>query len=176
MKPLNAIDLPDIDDNDIDNLKLVGPIEFLSDEQNKQILEDLKCRLKNEKYMKWYSLEEMDKKMKEQFGFWKKYTVIISEAALDDIHNILDYCKFNYSLSYAKKIHSLLIQNIYSISIFPNSNPLHSVSNNTILRKGIVQRRYIIVFKVVFNNVIITELYDGRRNISNSDLELHRSN
>lgn len=69
MKPLNAIDLPDIDDNDIDNLKLVGPIEFLSDEQNKQILEDLKCRLKNEKYMKWYSLEEMDKKMKEQFGF-----------------------------------------------------------------------------------------------------------
>lgn len=69
MQNLNKLNIPDIDDDDIDNLKLVGPIEFLSDEQNKQILEDLKQRLKNEKYMKWYSLEEVDKKIKEQFGF-----------------------------------------------------------------------------------------------------------
>lgn len=69
MQNLNKLHIPDIDDDDIDNLKLVGPIEFLSDEQNKQILEDLKQYLRNEKNMKWYSLEQVDKKIKEQFGF-----------------------------------------------------------------------------------------------------------
>ncbi len=69
MKNLNTINIPYIDNEDIDNLKLVGPIDFLSDEENNQILEDLKVRLKQEKYTKWYSLEEVDKSIKEQFGF-----------------------------------------------------------------------------------------------------------
>lgn len=99
----------------------------------------------------------------------KKYNVIISEAAFTDMYNILDYCMFTYSISYAFKIYSLLIQNIYSLSIFPNSNPLHSVTNTTILRKRIVQKRYLIVFKVLFNTVVVSKIYDGRRNISPSN-------
>lgn len=71
MRNLNAIYVPDINinDDDINNLKLVGPIEFLSDEQNQQILDDLKQRLRNRKHTKWYSLEDVDKKIREQFGF-----------------------------------------------------------------------------------------------------------
>ncbi len=69
MKNLNTIELPDINDVEIDNMKLVGPVEFLSDEQNNQIFEDVKRRLKNLKYDKLYTLEEVDKKIREQFGF-----------------------------------------------------------------------------------------------------------
>ncbi|MBQ8044231.1 MAG: hypothetical protein IJ272_08850 [Clostridia bacterium] len=69
MNHLNAIEFPNIDDKEIDNMKLVGQIEFLSDDQNKQIFEDVKRRLKNLKNDKFYTLEEVDKHIKEQFGF-----------------------------------------------------------------------------------------------------------
>lgn len=99
----------------------------------------------------------------------RKYTVIISETASYNLYNVLNYCKYKYSLSYALKIYSLIMQNIYSLSIFPNSNSLHSVTNTTFFRKRIVQKRYLIIFKVLSSTVIVSEIYDGRRNISPSN-------
>lgn len=96
----------------------------------------------------------------------KKFKVIISETARNDMLAILNYCCLSYSLSYALKVYSLLLQNIYSLSIFPNSNPLYSVTLTSLLRKRVVLKKYLIVFKVIANSVIILGVYDGRRNIS----------
>lgn len=60
--------LPDISisDSDIENLTLVDPIEFLSEEENNCLLSSLKQRLrKTNKSNNWISLEECEQRLKE---------------------------------------------------------------------------------------------------------------
>lgn len=98
------------------------------------------------------------------------YNIFIDQSAFDDLELILLMCKSRYGLSYALKTLGKILKEIYSLKIFPNSNPIHSKINNIIIRKRIVNKRYIIVFRVIENYIFVHYVYDGRRNISTRDL------
>ena len=56
---LKTIVLPKFDEKDIENLTLVGPIEFLSEKENAYLLDNLKQRLKEASNPdNWLHLEE----------------------------------------------------------------------------------------------------------------------
>lgn len=97
------------------------------------------------------------------------YNIIIDQSAFDDLELIYITCKSRYGPSYALKTLAKILKEIYSLNHFPNSNPIHSTIDNITFRKLIVNKRYIIVFRVVENFIFIHFIYDGRRNISSNN-------
>lgn len=95
-----------------------------------------------------------------------RYNIILNDSSFDDLNDIFDFCKNKYGFLYASKVIRKILSSIYSLSIFPNSNSIFAVSNNTIIRKHIINKRYIILFKVIQNSVYIYNILDGRKNLS----------
>lgn len=98
------------------------------------------------------------------------YNIILAESAFDDLELILLTYKSKFGLSYALKTLQAILNSIYSLNIFPNSNPILAVVNNTVIRKRIVNKRYIIAFQIIEKIIFVHFIYDGRRNISPNDL------
>ena len=66
---INTVDLIDIDDDEIENLTVVNPIESMSKEQNDFLLELVKQRLKDSnKPEKWMTWEQFEKLAKDKFN------------------------------------------------------------------------------------------------------------
>lgn len=64
---IKTITLPQINENDIENLTLVDPIEFMSNEENEYLLSTLKERLrKAHKPDNWMPLEECVQRLNEK--------------------------------------------------------------------------------------------------------------
>ena len=66
---VNSIPLPNTDKNDVENLTIVNPIEFISDEENQNLLNTVTQRLIDsnnpDKWIKW---EKFEQKAKEKFN------------------------------------------------------------------------------------------------------------
>lgn len=98
------------------------------------------------------------------------YNIEIYDSAKSNINTIYDYCLELYGIKYAIKIRSKIKAEIKKLMYFPESNPIYTISNDTVFRKRIVNRRYIIVFRVYFNYVYVYYVYDGRMNIKENNL------
>lgn len=100
----------------------------------------------------------------------KIYKVKVLASAHNNIKSIYKFCKSCYGLNYAKKVRETIRQAINGLKIFPYSNPIYLIHNNNIFRKRIVNGRYIIVFKIYYNFIHVYYVYDGRQNITESNL------
>lgn len=97
------------------------------------------------------------------------YNVIVLNSAHKDIDDIYNFCN-NISINYALKVRSKIRQAIQSLKYFPIINPFYAVLENEILRKHIVDKRYLIIFSVIGQTIVVFHIIDGRRNQKSTDL------
>lgn len=94
------------------------------------------------------------------------HKISLYNSAEINIEVIYYTCLEKYGLNYAIKIRNKIKSEIKKLSTFPESNPIYLINSRLILRKRIVNNRYIIIFKIAKNKIFIHLIYDGRRNIS----------
>lgn len=97
------------------------------------------------------------------------YNVIVLSSSHKDIEDIYNFCN-NISINYALKVRAKIRQSIQSLKYFPFINPLYAVLDNEFFRKHIVDKRYLIIFSVIGQTIIVFRIIDGRRNIKPTDL------
>lgn len=95
-----------------------------------------------------------------------KYNIKILASAFKDLENIFIFYNYNLNHTYAYKLILKIIQEIYSLKIFPYSNPIYHIQENIVLRKRLVYKRYLIIFEVASNFILIYHVFDGRRNLN----------
>ena len=79
----------------------------------------------------------------------EKYEINISSKANEDILSCIGFVK-NVSLEAAKELFENLYAFIESLETFPERNPIFEMPQNTNreIRKGIVDKKYIILFRI----------------------------
>lgn len=100
----------------------------------------------------------------------RKYKLIVLDSAFEDLEEIHSFCKNNYGTSYASKTVKHLLTETFSLDIFPFASPVHYITSEYIVRKKIVDKRYLIIFTIIQNSVLVYNIIDGRRNIKPTDL------
>ena len=89
---------------------------------------------------------------------------------MQDLNTIYDFCKNNYTTSFANTTLSRIKYSIENLKIFPQAYPIYFYSNNYIFRKKVVKNRFLIIFSIINNYVFIRYVFDGRQNINISNL------
>lgn len=97
------------------------------------------------------------------------YNIIIFDSAHKDINDVYSFCN-NISTSYAIKIKHKIAESVDALKFFPFSTPIYFIIQNKVFRKKIVLNRYLIIFSITKNDIIIYNIFDGRRNIKPTDL------
>lgn len=97
------------------------------------------------------------------------YKILFLDYAYSDIDTIYSFCS-NISSNYADKVIKQIYSAIQSLKYFPFINPLYTVFKNKTFRKCIVDKRYLIVFSVIRQTIVVFRVIDGRRNIKPTDL------
>lgn len=100
----------------------------------------------------------------------KSYNIYILKSFYSDLNEIFNNLHSFFGTKYAYKIIKTIVSSINSLKTFPNSNPIFSYIDGYIVRKKIVNKRYIIIYIVIQNSIYIYNVFDGRRNINSSDL------
>ena len=100
----------------------------------------------------------------------RNYKLILLDSAFEDLEDIHSFCKNNYGTSYVSKIVKHLLNETFSLYIFPLSSPVHYITSEYIVRKKIVDKRYLIIFTIIQNFILVYNIVDGRRNIKLTDL------
>lgn len=93
----------------------------------------------------------------------KKYEILISPKAQEDILNCVGFIK-NVSIEAAKKLYYDLFTFIESLETLPERNALFEMpqGTNREIRKGIVDKRYIILYEIE-NQIIVHRVLDSRK-------------
>ena len=93
----------------------------------------------------------------------EKYEIVISSKANEDILSCIGFVK-NVSLEAAKELFENLYAFIDSLETFPERNTLFEMpeGTNREIRKGIVNKRYI-VFYEIDRKVIVHRVLDSRK-------------
>lgn len=97
------------------------------------------------------------------------YNILTLDNAYSDIAAIYEFCS-NINSNYADKVIKRIDNAIQSLKYFPFINPLYAVFEKQIFRKHIVDKRYLIIFSVVNQTVVVFRIIDGRRNIQPTNL------
>jgi len=93
------------------------------------------------------------------------YKIIITQRAFSDITENVLFVK-NVSIEAAKELYKEIIASIQSLSPFPNKYPEIEglrIKGSRIRKMTIHQGRYIVLYKVEDENVIIYDVIDVRR-------------
>lgn len=92
-----------------------------------------------------------------------KYEIEISPKAQEDILTCIEFVK-NVSLEAAEKLFDDLFQSIESLETFPERNSLFEMpqGTNREIRKGIVNKRYLILYEIE-KRVVIHRVLDTRK-------------
>lgn len=95
----------------------------------------------------------------------KKYEIEISAKAQEDILNCIGFLK-NVSLDAANNLLSELFAFIESLENFPERNSLFEMpeGTNRQIRKGIVNKRYIVFYEIE-ERVIVHRVLDSRKGL-----------
>lgn len=93
----------------------------------------------------------------------KKHEILISPKAQEDILNCVGFIK-NVSIESAKKLYYDLFSFIESLETLPERNALFEMpqGTNREIRKGIVDKRYIILYEIE-NQIIVHRVLDSRK-------------
>ena len=97
------------------------------------------------------------------------YNILILDCAYSDKNTIYEFC-LNINSNYANKVINQIDNAINSLKLFPFINPLYAVFKNEIFRKHIVVKRYLIIFSIIGQTIVIFHIIDGRKNIKPTDL------
>jgi len=92
-----------------------------------------------------------------------KYEIFISLKAQEDLLNHIGFVK-NVSIEAAKQLFEDLYNFIESLQTFPERNPLFEMPLGTKyeLRKGIVNKRYIVIYEID-KKIIVHRILDSRK-------------
>lgn len=92
-----------------------------------------------------------------------RYKIIISSKAHQDILNIVSFI-LNVSKKAAIEVAEYIYSSIESLSILPERNPLFPLFGFGIeTRKLIVNKRYIVIYVIQEDKIIVHRILDGRR-------------
>lgn len=97
-----------------------------------------------------------------------KYQIIVTQRALSDISECVLFVN-NVSKDAGKKLYQEIISKIYSLENYPNSFPEIdglTICGAKIRRMSIHSGRYLILYKVESNAVVIYDIIDSRRDNS----------
>ena len=93
-----------------------------------------------------------------------KFQVIITNKAQSDLADCVGFVK-RVSIEAAKQLASDLYSSFYNLDTFPEKNPVFPMPKSFpfVLRKQIVNQRYIVLYTVEKQDVIIYRVLDARR-------------
>ena len=94
-----------------------------------------------------------------------KYKILISQRAFSDINECVLFVK-NVSLSAALDLHKEIISSIESLSTFPNKYPEIDnlrIRGSKVRKMPIHQGRYVILYKVENDFIVIYDIFDVRK-------------
>jgi len=93
----------------------------------------------------------------------EQYEVVISSTAQEDLLNHIGFVK-NVSLEAAKQLSEDLFNFIESLQTFPERNPLFEMplGSNSEMRKGIVDKRYIVIYEID-KQIVVHRILDSRK-------------
>ena len=96
-----------------------------------------------------------------------KFEIVITSKAQSDLSECVQFV-LNTSLEAAKKLADDLYSSIESLTTFPERYPVFEMPKSFpyIIRKQIVNNRYIILYLVEENKVIIYRILDARKNLN----------
>jgi len=92
-----------------------------------------------------------------------KYEIVISSKAHEDLLNHIGFVK-NVSLEAAKQLSEDLYNFIESLKTFPERNPLFEMplGYKNEMRKGIVNKRYIVIYEID-KQIVVHRILDSRK-------------
>ena len=94
----------------------------------------------------------------------KQFEIIISPTAQSDLQECVCFV-LKVSQKAARELTDCIYASIESLSQFPERYPafiMYGISMD--LRKLIVNKRYIVLYQILDNKVIVHRILDGRRN------------
>lgn len=93
----------------------------------------------------------------------KNYNVIFLPSFSKMFENTLNNCR-HFSPTYALKIEHSLHDALYFLKLFPYATSTIKLKGNPkIYRKFVVQKRFLIVFKLTQNTIYLSYFIDGRQ-------------
>ena len=90
------------------------------------------------------------------------YEVIMSRQALITLKRNIKFLR-KFSIPYSKKIESRIDSSIKKLKSFPNIHPIFKKTNKNVYRKIIVEKRYLVVYTVKQQKVLVYYILDGRQ-------------
>ena len=93
-----------------------------------------------------------------------KYNVLWHSEAFQDISEHILFLK-NVNFDAAIKLRNSLFESVNSLKEFPESNPIFEMPGNFpfVVRKKIINKRYLILYIVEGNNVEVFRVLDSRK-------------
>ena len=93
----------------------------------------------------------------------EKFEILISPKAQEDILNCVGFVK-NVSLEAAKDLFDDLYAFIESLETFPERNSLFEMpqGTNREIRKGVVSRRYLVIYEID-KQIVVHRVLDSRK-------------
>lgn len=90
------------------------------------------------------------------------YEVIMSRQALITFKSNIKFLR-KFSIPYSKKIESKIDSSIKKLKSFPNIHPIFKKTNKNVYRKIIIEKRYLVVYTVKQQKVLVYYILDGRQ-------------
>lgn len=97
-----------------------------------------------------------------------KYQIFISQRAFSDITQCVLFVN-NVSSQAAKELYYEIMAAIQALSSFPNKYPEIQdlkIGDNKYRKMPVHQGRYMVVYRVEVNTVIISDIIDSRKNVA----------
>lgn len=97
----------------------------------------------------------------------KNYNVVFTQTFKDMVNKELNNYVF-YSPAYATKIRRSLYNTLEFLKIFPYAtSTIKFRGNPQVYRKFVIQKRFLIVFKLSHNTIYLSYFIDGRKSPKN---------
>ena len=94
------------------------------------------------------------------------YEVIINRHAYITLKRNIKFLR-KFSISYSQKIEAMIDNSIINLKYFPDIHPIFKKTNKNIYRKIIIEKRYLIVYTVKHQKVLVYYILDGRQSYYN---------
>ena len=94
----------------------------------------------------------------------ENYNIIITSKAQSDLSECISFA-LNASKEAAIKLANNIYESIESLSVFPERNPIFNMPKPFpfTIRKNIVDKRYIVLYAIENNQVVVYRIIDSRR-------------
>ena len=85
---------------------------------------------------------------------------------------IANFCS-NISIKYAEKVRNNITLSVHSLLYFPHGYSIYLIFEDTIFRRQVSIKRYLIIFSVFKDYIFIHKIFDGRQNFNPINLSIN---